>query len=152
MYVSMYAYIYVPTYVCMYADCTDRNKGGYAVFPHDPLAVYAKDIIFNSYRESIFKASGIIIISISLFNKTKYIIMFSLYRPPQGPLKHFEECFSNINSFLPQYNTRNILVIGGFCHPCVNWPINTPKLGKCAIPDKAIELLLMWWTRFSLHV
>lgn len=84
-----------------------------------------------------------IIVNLSVCDKINDISIAGLCRLSEAPLQCFEECLKNAMSFLQKYNSENILVMGDFNLPNVNWPTNILKPSKCiSTPGKEREDLL----------
>jgi len=71
------------------------------------------------------------------FDKVKTTIIACLYRPPNDKDHDFLEKLLHDISIKVQLNSSNVIILGDFNLPCIDWSDSVPKL-KERIPSKAL--------------
>ena len=118
------------------ADRIKRKCGGTAIYIHESIAIDNIDTFSDSVCESVM-----------LYNKTLNLVIISAYRPPKGENNlHIHKSFSNllstIETFLSKLKNPDVIILGDFNLPSIDWKSETIESSKS--DKKCAEIMLQF--------
>ena len=118
------------------ADRIKRKCGGTAIYIHESIAIDNIDTFSDSVCESVM-----------LYNKTLNLVIISAYRPPKGENNlHIHKSFSNllstIETFLSKLKNPDVIILGDFNLPSIDWKSETIEASKS--DKKCAEIMLQF--------
>ena len=126
------AEVSVKDYTIYRADRSNRIKGGVAIFVHNKFPVTRQFSYSNSYCEAAM-------VYLSDLN----MIISAVYRPPRCPENHFQQCLAEITKFISCIDSPEIMIVGDFNFPFINWENNNLTNGhRLHSETKSAEILL----------
>ena len=126
------AEVTIPNYNILRADRTNRRNGGVAIYSHHSFSLENTKAFSNSYCECAIA-----------YNKENNLIIAAVYRPPDAPIKKFEECLQVIKCFREEYEKADIVVFGDMNLKYIDWDTETLKkptnIKQCCTRDERIS-------------
>ena len=118
------AEIYIKEYNVFRADRNERKGGGTAIYVHQSIII---DNV-QTYSDTVCEA-------VMLYSKHRNVALVGVYRPPSGQeTKDIHTSFKNllarIDKFLLELKNVQILMMGDFNLPSINWKTETVAGGK----------------------
>ena len=118
------------------ADRIKRKCGGTAIYIHESIAIDNIETFSDSVCESVM-----------LYNKTLNLVIISAYRPPKGENNlHIHKSFSNllstIETFLSKLKNPDVIILGDFNLPSIDWKSETIEASKS--DKKCAEIMLQF--------